>query len=382
MIDEISSELSPIAEQFPQWVTSAGVFAAAIGIAFALHRYLFRFLTRVVAERGIFWRSLVSRTERPTMMLVGMFAMILAAPVAPLTEAQETVIQRLLIIGLIILFAQVASAALHVWMTLHLRRYKLDSDSSVMARKHVTQSRILKRVADILIVVVAIGTILMTFESVRQYGVSLLASAGAAGIIIGLSLQTVLKNLLAGIQIAITQPIRLEDVVIVEGEWGHIEEITSTYVVIRIWDWRRLVVPLSYFIEQPFENWSRDGTEIMGTVTINLDYTTPVSEVREKAQEIVEGSSLWDRQIFGVQVIGFDRESMQVRVLMSATNAGNAWELRCLVREELVTWLQAEYPAALPRTRLEVEQPRAGANRDEANASETVDSGSRIHQGE
>lgn len=355
MIDDALAELTAPLEALPDWTGSLIVFGAALAIAFIAYRYLFRLLTRMAEDRDLFWRSLVSRTRRPMMLLSVMLAMMAASGIAPVTDNQALIIRRILIIVLIVLLAQTASAALHIWMTVHLRRFKLDTEDNLIARKHVTQTRILKRVADVLIVVIAAGAILMTFESVRQYGVSLLASAGAAGIIIGLALQTVLKNLFAGIQLALTQPIRIDDVLIVEGEWGRVEEITSTYVVIQIWDLRRLIVPLSYFIERPFQNWTRESASIIGQVTINLDYTTPVEDVRRKAREIVENSPLWDKDVFSVQVTDFTQTTMQVRVIASSRDAGRAWDLRCELREKLVTWLQETYPQALPRTRVELE---------------------------
>jgi small-conductance mechanosensitive channel len=195
--------------------------------------------------------------------------------------------------------------ALHIWTTVYLRRYKLDAEDNLLARKHTTQLRILERVAAILIAVVTAAAGLMTFDDVRQYGVSLLASAGAAGLVVGLALQPLLKNLVAGIQLAITQPIRIEDSIIVNGEWGNVEEITSTYVVVRLWDWRRMVVPLTFFIENSFQNWTRDDASLIGTVMFYADYTAPVEAMRAKLQEIAKASPLWDRKVVNMQVTDF-----------------------------------------------------------------------------
>ncbi len=362
MINDTLAELAAALNKLPEWVGSLIVFIVALGVAFVAYRYVFRLLQRIAADKDLFWRSLVSRTRRPIMLLSVMAAMMVASGIAPLTDGQAAIIRRLLTIALIVLVAQIASAALHIWMTLHLRQFKLDTEDNLIARKHITQSRILKRVADVLIVVIAVGAILMTFESVRQYGVSLLASAGAAGIIVGLALQTVLKNLFAGIQLAITQPIRIDDVLIVEGEWGRVEEITSTYVVVKIWDWRRLVVPLSYFIEQPFQNWTRESASIIGQVTINVDYKTPIEEVRQQARKAAEASKLWDKDVFVLQVVEFTETTMQLRILVSAHDAAQAWDLRCEIREALVTWLQEAYPESLPRTRIALEEPEVDSN--------------------
>ncbi|MGR3363874.1 MAG: mechanosensitive ion channel family protein, partial [Maritimibacter harenae] len=202
--------------------------------------------------------------------------------------------------------------------------------------------------------VVTIAAGLMTFESVRQYGVSLLAAGGAAGIIVGLAAQPVLSNLFAGLQLALTQPIRIDDAVIVEGEWGTIEEITATYVVIKVWDWRRLVVPLRYFIEQPFQNWTRESASIIGSVFWYLDYTVPVQEVRAKLEEIIRDSPHWDGKVVNLQVTDTDKDTIALRGLMSARTSPQAWDLRCEIREKIVAWLQETYPEALPRLRGEL----------------------------
>ncbi|HEV2956912.1 MAG TPA: mechanosensitive ion channel domain-containing protein [Xanthobacteraceae bacterium] len=214
--------------------------------------------------------------------------------------------------------------------------------------------RILERTAAALILVVTAACVLVTFESVREYGVSLFASAGIAGLIAGLAARPVLSNLFAGVQIAVTQPIRLEDAVIVENEWGWIEEITGTYVVIRLWDWRRLVVPLSYFIEKPFQNWTRQSPALIGSVLIYVDYTVPVARIRAELTEIVSRSKLWDRQVVNLQVTDAKHDTVELRALVSAANASAAWDLRCEVREALIAFLQREYPSALPKRRAEV----------------------------
>lgn len=193
----------------------------------------------------------------------------------------------------------------------------------------------------------------MTFDKVRQIGVSILASAGIAGIIIGFAAQRSLATLIAGIQIAITQPIRIDDVVIVENEWGWIEEITLTYVVIRIWDQRRLVVPITYFIERPFQNWTRTSAELLGTVYLYADYGIPVDELRQELEKIVNASPLWDKRVAKIQVTNATEKTVEMRALVSAENSSNAWELRCLVREKLIDFMQRNYPERLPRIRLE-----------------------------
>lgn len=342
----------------PPWAISAGLLVLAVVIARAVHGILFRAATRIVAGKDLkdlFWRSLVARTEGPTRLAAMIVAISTAANVAPLTEAETGVVHHVLLLAFIALLGWVALTALHIWMTVYLRRFTLDAEDNLLARKHVTQTRILRRVAATLIVMVTLSAALMTFEGVRQYGISLLASAGAAGLVIGLALQPVLKNIFAGIQLAVTQPIRIDDAVLVENEWGNIEEITSTYVVVRLWDWRRMVLPLSYFIEKPFQNWTREGSALIGSVFLYLDHTAPVAEMRRRLDEIAKASPLWDGQVAVLQVTDFREQVMEIRMLVSARNSGRAFDLRCEVREKMIAWLQQAHPHALPRWRGELQ---------------------------
>jgi small-conductance mechanosensitive channel len=193
----------------------------------------------------------------------------------------------------------------------------------------------------------------MLFEPVRQLGASVLASAGVIGIIVGFAAQRTIANLFAGFQLALTQPIRIDDVVIVENEWGRIEEITLTYVVVRIWDLRRLIVPLSYFIERPFQNWTRAQADLLGTVFLYTDYTIPVDTVREELNRIVGQSKNWDGKVCGLQVTNATERTLELRALASAADSSRAWDLRCEIREKLVFFVQRHYPESLPRQRSE-----------------------------
>jgi small-conductance mechanosensitive channel len=234
-----------------------------------------------------------------------------------------------------------------------MSHYQVEAKDNLKARQVQTQLRVLERIAIFVIVVIAAAAMLMTFEPVRQVGVSILASAGIIGIVVGFAAQKSLGNLIAGIQIAITQPLRLDDVVIVEGEWGRIEEITLTYVVVRIWDQRRLVVPITHMIEKPFQNWTRTTAELLGTVYIYADYTVPVDRVRSELHRILEASELWDRRVWGLLVTNATERTVELRALMSTAGSSAAWNLRCHVREKLLEFLQAEVPECLPRVRLE-----------------------------
>jgi hypothetical protein len=197
---------------------------------------------------------------------------------------------------------------------------------------------------------------LMTFEPVRQFGETVAASAGLAGIVAGLAARSTISSLIAGIQVAITQPIRLDDVVVVEGEWGRIEEISTTFVVIRIWDQRRMVVPLTYFIEKPFQNWTRRSAEITGIVFLYVDYNVPVAEIRQELQRLLQSSQLWDGKVCGLQVTNATDRSVELRCLMSSADSGKNFDLRCYVREQLIAYIQRNFPGSLPRLRAELRQ--------------------------
>jgi small-conductance mechanosensitive channel len=237
------------------------------------------------------------------------------------------------------------------------------------ARRIQTQTRVLSRVLQTGVWVIGLSLMLMTFPSVRQVGTSLLASAGVVGIVAGFAARPVLGNLIAGLQIGLSQPIRLDDVVIVENEWGVIEQITGTYVVVRIWDQRRLVVPLQYWIEKPFQNWTRTSAEIIGTVFLWVDYRMPLEPLRAELQRACEASEHWDRRFALLQVTEAGEHAMQLRALVTAASAPAAWDLRCAVREALIGFVQREYPHYLPRARAEVAlqpdgQPAPGATPD------------------
>jgi len=349
-IDRLEQQLNWL----PNWAMSIIILAALFGLGLAVHRFSFNIATRLAAKRDLFWRSLVARTERPTRLFILVSALSFGVTVAPLTTPQADVLQRTLQICLILVIAWIAKTTLHIWTTVYLRRFKLDAEDNLLARKHVTQSRIMERIAGWLVVAVAASACLMSFDAVRQYGVSLLASAGVAGIVLGLALQPVLKNLFAGIQLAITQPIRIDDALLVEGEWGNVEEITSTYVVVKIWDWRRMVLPLSYFIENPFQNWTRESASLIGTVMIYLDYSVPVALIRKKAEEIANASLLWDHKVINIAVTDFKTDCMEIRILVSASNSARCFDVRCEMREKLIDYIQRDYPSALPLLRAEL----------------------------
>lgn len=235
-----------------------------------------------------------------------------------------------------------------------LARYDISVADNLRTRKLHTQYNILEKIIVFVIILVAIGVTLMHFEGFRNIGISLFASAGIAGLVLGLAAQKALGTILAGFQIAITQPIRLDDVVIVENEWGWIEEINLTYVVVRIWDKRRLVVPSTYFLERPFQNWTRTSADILGTVFIYTDYTIPIQALRDELTRLLKGNKYWDGKVNVLQVTDAREHTLELRALMDAASSPDAWELRVYIREKLIEFIQREYPQCLPKTRINI----------------------------
>jgi small-conductance mechanosensitive channel len=295
---------------------------------------------------------------RAAQLLAPLLAMILAAPLLDLPLAYDGVLHRIITLLIIAAVAWVLIQGVLIAEHAITERFVKENKDDVRIRSISTQVSILKQVTIALISIFAVGCVLMTFDDVRRLGSSLLASAGLAGVVLGFAAQRVLGNLLAGIQIAFTQPIRLGDAVVVEGEWGNVEEITLTYIVIRIWDLRRLVLPISYFIEKPFQNWTRTSSEVFGTVLLYVDYTCSIEKLRQEARRLIEQSANWDRGSWNLQVTDATEKSVQVRVVATAANAGAAWDLRCEVREGLIGWLQAQHPPSVPRLRAELSHPR------------------------
>ncbi|WP_339335818.1 MULTISPECIES: mechanosensitive ion channel family protein [unclassified Croceitalea] len=244
--------------------------------------------------------------------------------------------------------------ALKVIKKIVLDNYNVDETDNLKARKIYTQFTILERIIIFIIIILALGVALMSFEEIREIGISIFASAGVAGIIVGFSAQKLIGTILAGIQIAIAQPIKLDDVVIVEGEWGRIEQITLTYVVVKIWDKRRLIVPTPYFIDKPFQNWTKTSSDILGTVFLYTDYNVPFNKLRNELTRILKATDLWDGNVNVLQVTDSKANHIEVRALMSAKDSPTAWDLRVHVREKLIVFLQKNYPESIARTRIKI----------------------------
>jgi small-conductance mechanosensitive channel len=289
-------------------------------------------------------------------IIVPVVGIIFALPILNLPAEYAGVLAKGSSILLIVAVSIILFQSVGIGEKVILTKFDITAADNLQARKIYTQIHVIGKVVYAIISLFTVASILMLFNEVRSLGTSILASAGVVGIIIGFAAQKTMSNLFAGIQIAMTQPIRLDDVVIVEGEWGRIEEITLTYVVIHIWDDRRLVVPLSYFIEKPFQNWTRASADLLGSVFVWVDYTLPLDETRNALKKIIESNPLWDKRFWNLQVSDATEKTMQIRVLATAADSSKAWDLRCDIREKLIGYIQKNHPQSLPQLRASFEK--------------------------
>jgi small-conductance mechanosensitive channel len=334
------------------FLKSSGIVLGSILVGLIAHFLLIRILKTIGKKNeSILFQSLARNLRGPILLAFPLIA--LSIGVLSLDVPAETMnsVRHVLGILLTIAISWLVAKFIQVIEDLVLEKFKIDDTDNLRARKIQTQMQFFKRAAIVFIGILALALILTSFEKVKQLGATILASAGVAGIIIGFAARQSIATLIAGLQIAITQPIRIDDVVIVENEWGRIEEITLTYVVVRIWDLRRLILPITYFIEKPFQNWTRTSADILGTVFLYVDYTVPVQKIREELHRILLSSEYWDGHVWNLQVTGSTDKTIELRALMSAPDASAAWNLRCEVREKLLDYLQSKFPHALPRIR-------------------------------
>ena len=340
----------------PVWLTErpllwlAAQCAVALLLGLLVHAVADRVVRRL-GQRSALAQRLARYTRRPAQALIPLLFLqaVLGEQVAPGPQLPRlthwvAILIILFITALVIRLVQAVEDLIEA-------RYPINGIDNLRARSVRTQTRVLTRTVMFVLGLIGAASVLMTFPSVRQLGASLLASAGVAGIAAGLAARPVLGNLIAGVQIALTQPIRLDDVLIVEGEWGRVEEITATYVVVRIWDDRRLIVPLQYFIEKPFQNWTRQTADLIGSIFFWVDHGMPVAALREELQRLCEAAPDWDRRVCVLQVTDVSERAVQLRALVSSRDAGSGWDLRCRIREELIAYMQAQYPQFLPQTR-------------------------------
>jgi small-conductance mechanosensitive channel len=334
------------------WAWSVGILGGSVLLAFVARSILFAVLNRLAKRApSLLKDSLIRHSERLARWILPLLAVVVALPAVPLADAVMRPIRHLVALALIASVAWLFVLASEVVFDVFAGRYRTDVADNLEARKIQTQLRVLRRIVAVLVIVITAGVMLMTFPDIRQIGTSLLASAGLAGLVVGMAMRPTLSSLVAGMQIALTQPIRIDDVVVVDGEWGRIEEIQTTFVIVRIWDLRRLVLPLSYFIENPFENWTRTSADLLAYVPLWVDYTVPVDEVRQELTRVLKSTDKWKGEVNVLQVIDASEHAIQIRALMDARDSGQAWDLRCYVREKLIHFLQQRYPNSLPRLR-------------------------------
>lgn len=345
------TSLKPVLPWLPAWARAVAAVVLMVAAAYVAQWLLVVVLTRVFKQG----RSLAERVFNRTKGVVRFAFVIIAAsilvPAVPLKHADMDLVRQCLLAAFILLIGWIVVVTMSIIADRYLMRLSRRAKDSMQTRAAQTQVRILRRAVNTLVILFAVGAALMTFKEVRQFGISIFASAGVAGIVLGLAARPVLENLIAGIQIAVTQPIRIDDVVVVEGEWGQVEEMNSTYITIRLWDRRRLILPLNYFLEKPFENWTHRGTSIIGTVMLYLDYTAPIGKLRAKMDELLSQSDLWDRDVASLQVTDMKADMIEARIIVSAANSSAVWDLRCELREKLLDYINTEIPHALPRRR-------------------------------
>lgn len=335
------------------WLELALKIAVAALVGYVVHGVTHRIVQRF-ARRYVVFDRIMRFTKRPAQALIILLFVHLSLADATRPAAILGLLRQALSILIILLVTAFIIRLIAALVDVVAYRHPIEGPDNLRARSVQTKVQVLARTAMFIVGVLGVGSVLMTFPNVRQIGASLLASAGLAGIIAGLAARPVLGNLIAGLQIALTQPLRIDDVLIVENEWGRVEEITETYVVIRVWDERRLIVPLEYFIQTPFQNWTRNSSQLLGSVFLWVDFGTPIEPLRVKAKAIVESAPEWDGRVCNLQVTDVSERTMQLRILVSASDAGKTFDLRCKVREQMIAFLQQEYPDKLPQVRTSV----------------------------
>ncbi len=329
------------------WLRAALTVAATF-LAVAVASVVMR---RVSRERPAL-RAGFERTHRPLQTVAVLVVLRVTLP--PLLGTAQQAAAHVLTACLVAAAAWVVAAVLLRIEDLALKRYRVDVADNLAARRMHTQVSLVRRITVAVVAVLGAGAVLMTFPAARAAGASVLASAGLVGLVAALAAQSTLGNAFAGLQLAFGNALRLDDVVVVEGEWGRIEEITLSYVVVRIWDERRLILPSSYFTTTPFQNWTRTSSAVIGTVELDVDWTVPVDELRQAAREVAEGSDLWDGRAYALHITEATGGLVRARIMVSAANSSALWDLRCLVRERMIAWLQRSHPSALPRRRAEL----------------------------
>ncbi len=348
------NQISEFINQLDDFALGLGILLLALVAGILFKFILFKLLSIYNKEENpLLVRSLTQHLNHPLSFLIPLFFLSISLPLLPYSDKTIYILKRVIEMLDIIVFAWAMIKLTNVGRDMIRKKYQIDKSDNFRERKLITQLQFIRKITIVSIAFIALSMILLSFDAVRKLGTGLLTSAGVFGIVVGIAAQKSIANLLAGLQIAFTQPIRLDDVLVIENEFGRVEEITLTYVVLKLWDNRRLILPLNYFIDQPFQNWTRTGSDILATVFLYTDYTIPIEAVRKEFDNILANTNLWDRRVSVLQVTDSKERTLELRALMSAHSSHVAWDLRCLVREKLVEFIQQNYPESLPKIRAE-----------------------------
>jgi small-conductance mechanosensitive channel len=354
------------------WSAIAVNIGSAVGVIVAgliTHGFVFLALKRMAArDNNRLEDSITRHCAAPLRMIFPLLVLDIVMPSLKIHVAIDDLIQHVIALLLIAAVGWLIIRAMLVAEDVLVERFRLDVPDNLRARRVRTQFEVFRRVASVAVFVIALGVSLTTFKWANMLGDTVLASAGLVGLAASITARPTIENLIAGLQIALTEPIRLEDVVIANGEWGQIEEITTTYVVVRTWDLRRVILPISYFIQTPFQNWTRKTADLMAYVYLYVDYTMPIELLRLEFSRILTNSRLWDNKVNVLQVSDASEHAIQVRALMSAADSGTAWDLRCEVREKLLEFIQKNYPQCLPRNRNDLPEIQARVVQADGNS--------------
>jgi small-conductance mechanosensitive channel len=339
--------------QMPSFIWNICIAVSAIIIGLILKFITSKLLLAYADKENAYslFRSFVKHMSVPVTHFIPLLILKIAMPLMRMDKTYYVAIDRVVGIMLIISFSVLLISAIRVLEDYIYHFYDLNKEDNLKERKIRTQLKFMRKLVVAIIIFVTIALVLLSFESFRKIGAGLLTGVGVGGIIIGFAAQNSLGNLLAGLQLAFTQPIRIDDVLVVEGEWGRVEDITLTYVVLRIWDQRRLILPINYFIQKPFQNWTRISADIIGTVFIYMDYSIPLEPLRTEFDRLLSQNKLWDGKVKVLQVTDAKEHTMEIRTLVSARNSSDAFDLRCFIRENLITFIQKNYPESLPKLR-------------------------------
>jgi len=349
------------------WNIIIAVSSIIIGLIlkFITSALLKRYASREQTDYSLF-RSIITYLSAPITYFIPLLVLKLSIPLMQMDTSYLNMVDRTISILLIVSFSSLIIRAINVLEDYVYHIYDLNKADNLKERKIRTQLRFVRKLVVAIIIFVTIALILLSFESFRKIGTGLLTGVGIGGIIIGFAAQNSLGNLLAGMQLAFTQPIRIDDVLVVENEWGRVEDITLTYVVLRIWDQRRLILPINYFIQKPFQNWTRISADITGTVFIYMDYTIPLEPLRAEFNRLLAQSPLWDKRVSALQLTDAKEHTIEIRMLVSAQNSSDAFDLRCFIRENMISFIQQNYPNSLPKIRTDLKDKFPQAIGDES----------------